>query len=92
MARAMKITKENVEIAIQYGAAFGQNLNDLRDNLQYYTEEGDVLYLIMGGQVDMNNVIFTDRTADSFFDYWEFDPQIGEMENWFAPIQPKETS
>lgn len=89
MANAMKVTDKNIEGAIQYGAAFGQNLSDLRDTLLCYTEDGDMLYLVMGGEASKDNVTFSDHTFNDFFDYWEFDPEIGEMENWFVPIQPK---
>lgn len=92
MAFAMKVTDKNIEGAIQYGAKFGQNLSDLRDTLLCYIEDGDMLYLVMGGEAGKDNVTFTDRESNDFFDYWEFDPEIGEMENWFAPIQPKEAS
>jgi len=61
------------------------NLDHLSDEVEYYAENGDVLYLIKDGKIQDNNITFTTMIADDFFRNWNF---IGPMNTTeFAEIE-----
>lgn len=89
MVKAIKVQEENIDMLVEYAKTLNMNLSaDLRDNYEYYAEEGEELYLITDGTLEHNNVTFTDKCGSDFFRIWTF---VGdELPYGFRKIVRKE--
>ncbi len=85
MPKALKVTEDNIEFIIEYGTLLQFNLRDVKDNREYYAEDGWNLYLITDGTVEHNNITFTEFPEVDFFRLWKF--KTAEMPTQFVEIE-----
>ena len=83
MPKAIQVTRNNINNIIYFADMLEFDLSHLHDSLKDLIAYRDcaakpeVLYLIMDGHVDTNNVTFTEMIGADFYKIWKFANQYG---------------
>lgn len=76
-----RVTKENVNLIINHVSEFQLNVDYLKDNFEYHTEDGVALFAIFSCNDDTGSATFTEMTEAGFRSTWQF----RHPENFAAP-------
>ena len=83
------VTMENVDQAIALVAAFGLNVDYVKDGLEYNAYEGDELYLIISVNPETNSTTCTEMSPDDFHNTWVTKEPDRPRDPWLQIIDRK---
>ena len=84
-----KVTPENVDLIISHVRDFSLNGDYLKDNLEYYTEDGIELYAIFSCNDETGGKTFNEMVKPDFFRNWKFRHPENIEAHWLQIIDPK---
>jgi NADPH-dependent 7-cyano-7-deazaguanine reductase QueF-like protein len=77
---ATKLTEENLEAIVTYGAEHHLNLDDFRDDIPFYAADGWETYVIASIDMDTETLVAITTKADvDFFASWKFEDATYKM-------------
>lgn len=73
MAKAIKLHKDNLEFLIEDAKILGFDISHIHDSFALDAADGGSgVYLIRGGDVEANNITYTEMGSEDFHNNWRF--------------------